>query len=406
DRAMPIVTVMLALTGVGIVLASVMREARVDRHNTAIALTAIAAAAALGVYYAPPRADGSLILTRLVLFGIIGEGFVWRNLSVARSLVRWSDARNAGFAAIGTMAAVALLPGVMDRTGLLIAGLGATAATGVALSLSRSAEELSLGGREARGDTGHTAASGAAILVAVLAVIGAFFAPLTGELARQAGDRVGPIVGDLLYGFLLAMGYVAELFINIVQSLLRGATLPPLRQFAPPLSPLEEASALRQVEATRPFIIGAVEVLIAVVALAIAIVLVDRMARERRQALPEGALLDRESAGGDGIGAFLAGLVPRRTRRPGAPRDDGTAAGALRAMYWRYLAKGDAAGVAWRAVGETPAEHHRRAVTGLPRHEAAAVLVRAFEDLRYGDRDPDVATLEAARRLLAALDRP
>ena len=404
DRPMPIVTLMLALTGGGIVLASVLRDARADRQNTAIALGAMVAAAALGVSYAPAHPEGLMILTRIVLFGILGEAFVWRNLTVARSLVRWSDARNAGFAAIGAMAAVAVLPGAVDRTGLMIAGLAAVAATGIALSLARSAEELALAGREARGDTGRTTASGTAILLAILSVIGAVFAPFTGDLLRQVGETAAPIIGDLLYGALLAMGYVAEFFVNVIRSLFHGGSFPQLRQFAPPLSPAEEAEALRQIEATRPFVMGAVEIVIAVVALLVVAILVERMARERRQSLPEGATLDRESSAGEGFRAFLAGLLPRRTRRPGAPRDDGTPAGALRLLYWRYLARGDASGVAWRAAGETPSEHHARAVAVAPRHEAAGVLVRAFEDLRYGERDPDAATVAAARRALTAMD--
>jgi hypothetical protein len=405
DRPVPIVTVALALTGAGIVLASILRDARADRQNTVIALTAMGAAAAFGVSYAPPQPDGLMILTRLVLFGIIGEAFVWRNLTVARSLVRWSDARNAGFTAIGTVALVALLPAAVDRTGLLIAGLAATAATGIALSLARSAEELSLAGSEGRGDTGRTTASGTAILLAILAVIGAIVAPFAGDLMRQAGDAITPIIGSLLYGVLLAMGYVAELFVTVFRSLFRGGGFPRLRPFIA-LTPEEEAEALRQIEATRPFVFGAVEIIVAAIALIVVVLLVDRMARERRQALPEGATLDREASAGEGIGAFLAGLLPRRARRGGAPRDDGTPAGALRALYWRYLARGEASGVAWRATGETPAEHHARAVAQAPRHDAARVLVRAFEDLRYGERDPDAATLEAVRGSLLAIEQP
>jgi hypothetical protein len=401
---MPIVPLALALTGVGIVLASVLRDARADRQNTAIAIGAMVAAAALGVYLAPARSDGLMILTRVVLFGIVGEAFVWRNLSFARSLVRWTDARNAGFAALGAMAVVAVLPGVVDRTGLTVAGLAAVAATGIALSLARSAEELALAGREARGDMSRTTASGTAILLAILCVVGAILAPLTGDLVRQAGETIAPIIGRLLYGFLLAMGYVAEFFVNVIQSLFHGASFPELRQFAPPLSPAEEAEALRQIEAARPFVMGAVEIVIALVALLVVAILVDRMARERRQSLPEGATLDREASAGEGIGAFLAGLLPRRTRRPGAPRDDGTPAGALRVLYWRYLARGDASGIAWRATGETPAEHHDRSVISTPGNAAATALVRAFEDLRYGDRVPDAATLAAARRGLAAVE--
>ncbi len=406
DRAMPIVTVVLALTGVGIVLASILRDARADRQNAAIAVAAIAGAAAVGVFYAPRGADGLMILTRIVLFGIVGEAFVWRDLTLARSLVRWADARNSGFAAVGAMAVVALLPGVVDRTGLVIAALAATAATGVALSLARAAEEMALAGREAHGDTGRTTASGTAILLAILSVVGAALAPVTGDLVRQAGDTAAPIIGNLLYGFLLAMGYVAEFFVTFIRSLMQGAAFPAIRPPGAPLSALEEAEALRQIEATRPFIFGAVEVAIGLVALLVAILLVDRMARERREALPEGATLDRESSMGEGIGAFLAGLLPRRTRRPAAPRDDGTPAGALRALYWRYLARSDARGIAWRAMGETPAEHHARSMTATPTNAAATVLVRAFEDLRYGERDPDPATLADARRALTAIEGP
>ena len=402
--ALPIVMVVLALTGAGIVLTSVLRDARADRQNTAIALGAIAAAATLGVYLAPPHPEGIMTLTRIVLFGIVGEAFVWRDLTVARSLVRWTDARSSGFAAIGATAVVALLPGPVDRTGLVIAGLVATAATGVALSLARSAEELALAGSEAHGDTGRTTASGTAILLAVLSVVGAVFAPFTGELLRQTGAIVAPVIGDLLYGALLAVGYVAELFVNIIRSLIRGGAFPEIRPPFQPLSPAEEAEALRQIESTRPYVTGLVEIVVAVIALLVVVILVDRMARERRQTVPEGATLDRESATGDGIGAFLAGLLPQRARRPRPPRDDGTPGGALRVLYWRYLVRSDATGVPWRATGETPAEHHDRSVGSMPGNAAATPLVRAFEDLRYGDREPDAETLATARRGLASVE--
>jgi hypothetical protein len=200
------------------------------------------------------------------------------------------------------------------------------------------------------------------------------------------------------------MGYVAEFFVNVIQSLFQHASFPNLRSPVAPLSPDEELAALRQIEATRPYIVGAVEVIVGAVALLFVIILVDRMARERRQTLPEGATLDRESSEGEGIRAFLAGMLPRRTRRPGAPHDDGTPAGALRALYWRYLARGDASGISWRAIGETPAEHHARSVIATPGNEGVTVLVRAFEDLRYGERDPDAATVIAARRALDAIE--
>ena len=412
DRPVPIVAVALALTGAGIMLASVLRDARADRQNATIALVAIGAAAAFGVFFATPHPDGLEILTRVVLFGILGEVFVWRNLTVARGLVRWVDARNAGFAAIGAIAFAAILPdirGDLDRTGLMIAGLGATAATGIALSLARSAEELSLAGREAHGGTSRTTASGAAILLAIGSVVGALFAPLVGDLLARAGKTIAPVIGDLLYGGLLVLGYLAALVVDLFRALFNGKGFPRIQPPLPPVTAEEDAEALRQIEATRPFVLGAVELIIAAVALILVIILVDRMARERRQTLPEGATLDRGSSPGQGIAAFLAGLLPHRARRARAPRDDGTPAGTLRALYWRYLARGEAAGVSWRAVGETPAEHQERAelhpALGAP-FTAAAVLVRAFEELRYGERDPDGPTLDAARSAVAAIEAP
>ena len=404
ERPLPIVSLDLALTGAGIVLASVLRDARAVRQNTAIAVGAIVASAVLGVSFASARPDGLQLLTRIVLFGIVGEAFVWRNLTVARALVRWGDARTAGFTAIGLLAVVALLPGPIDRTGLVVVGLLATGATGVALSLARSAEELAVAGSEARGETGRSTASGTAILVAILTVIGALVAPSAGDLARQLGERAAPIVGGLLYGVLLALGYVAELFVNFARSLAQSGF-----KFQVPRSPLqmtpeEEAEQLRQIEATRPYIFGAVEIVIGLVALLVLVILVDRMMRERREALPTGATLDREASEGEGLGAFLAGLLPRRARRLAPPRDDGTPAGALRALYWRYLARSQAKGIPWRATGETPAEHHDRALASAPVQARAGLLVRAFEDLRYGDREPDATTVADARRALADIE--
>ena len=101
---------------------------------------------------------------------------------------------------------------------------------------------------------------------------------------------------------------------------------------------------------------------------------------------------------------MLGGLLPRRRRRPRPPRDDGTRATALRLLYWRLLATSERAGIGWREMGETPAEHERRARLADPRYAAARPLVRAFEDLRYGGRDPDPETLATARAALAAVE--
>lgn len=406
DRPVPVVSVALLLTGVGIVLASVLRDARAERQNTAIALVAIGAAAACGVLLRTERADGLQLLTRIVAFGILGEAFVWRNVSVARGLVRWSESRNAVFVAGGVVVAVAVLPGAIDRSGLAVIGLLVTAATGVGLSLARSAEELALSGTEGRGGTSRTTASGAAILLAIVSIVSALIAPYAGELLASAGRAVTPAIGDLIFNVLLVLGYLAAVVVELFRAFFNGRGFPNILPPRPPVSAAEDAEAIRQIEAARPFVIGAVELIVAAVALVLVIILVDRMARERRQSLPDGATLDREPAPGEGLGAFLAGLLPRRSPRARAPRDDGTPAGALRALYWRYLARGEAAGVSWRSVGETPAEHQLRAAGQGPGFAAAAGIVRAFEELRYGDRDPDAPTLAAARTALAAVEPP
>ena len=403
-RPVPVMAVALALTGAGIILASILRDARAGRQHTAVAVIGIGAAAVFGVSFAAPYPEGLEILTRLVVFGILGEAFVWRNLSLARGLVRWTDTRNAGFAAIGALALVAIVPGTVDRTGLLIAGIATTAAAGIALSLARSAEELALAGREARGGTHRSTASGTAIIVAIVALTGALLTPFVGDLLGRAGRTIAPIIGDLLFGGLLLLGYIAALVVEVFRAFLSGRALPRIQPPRLPIDPAQDAETIRQMEASRPFVLGAAEILIAAVAIVLIVVLVDRMARERRQILPEGGTLDRESAAGEGIGGFLAGLLPRRSRRPTAPQDDGTPAGALRALYWRYLARGEAAGVTWRAVGETPGEHQARAERGRPQLAAAATIVRAFEELRYGERPPDLRTLEAARAALAAIE--
>ena len=52
-------------------------------------------------------------------------------------------------------------------------------------------------------------------------------------------------------------------------------------------------------------------------------------------------------------------------------------------------------GIGWREVGETPAEHLARASSRDVRFASAGVLVRAFEELRYGERVPALPTVAA-----------
>jgi hypothetical protein len=114
--------------------------------------------------------------------------------------------------------------------------------------------------------------------------------------------------------------------------------------------------------------------------------------------------LERGTAEGFGFGDMLRRLRPRRGASRRAPRDDGSPSGALRLLYWRFLALAERAGVGWRQPQETPAEHLARIANADVRWAAGDPLVRAFEDLRYGDTAPDAATLDHARVALRTLE--
>ena len=401
---LPVAGIALALTGAGIVLASALREARATTQNVRVTAAFMLGAAAYGVVTLPPHPEGVAVLGRAVFFAIAGELFLWRELGIARALVRWSDARNAGFLAIAVAAVVAVLPGAIDRIGLTVALVGAVAATGVALSLSRSAEELLLAGDEARGAAGRGTAAGTAVVLAALAIVAGLAASFGREPIGRAADALLSIVVQLVYGVLLAFGYVAAWFVAFFQAFRRTGFKIPTLPFVSRMTPEEEQEALRQIEATRPWVVGAVEIIVAAIAIVVALVLVERMTRERRAVLPEGASLERGAAAGDDLRSMLAGLLPRRRRRPRPPRDDGTPGAALRLLYWRLLARAETAGIGWRELGETPAEHAHRARIADPRFTAARPLVQAFEELRYGGREPDPDTLGRARAALASVE--
>ena len=100
----------------------------------------------------------------------------------------------------------------------------------------------------------------------------------------------------------------------------------------------------------------------------------------------------------------LRGLRPKRGARRSRPRDDGTAGGALRLLYWRFLALAESRGAGWRAIAETPAEHEARVASMTPAWSGSATIVRAFEDLRYGEQDPSPDTLARAREAYRGLE--
>jgi hypothetical protein len=114
--------------------------------------------------------------------------------------------------------------------------------------------------------------------------------------------------------------------------------------------------------------------------------------------------LERGTAEGFGLRDMLRRLRPQRGVSRRAPREDGSPSAALRVLYWRFLTLAERAGVGWRRPQETPAEHLARISNADARWSAGDRLVRAFEDLRYGDAPPDAPTLEHVRATLRALE--
>jgi hypothetical protein len=417
---MPVLPTTLVLFGTGLLLAMVMREAGGERRSSTIIVLWLVGAAAWGVTL-PMRAnaDWFAVLSRLVLFGILGEVYLWRLLSIARGGTRWTDARNAVPFAGVAIAAASLMPGPIDREPFAPLALIGVAAAGLALSLARTTEELSL----ARGTTGKlrtSSATSAAVITGVVAIVAAAFVPSVQDALGRFGAYLAPIAGRIFYLIVLPFAYLAGYLIEFLRPLLSGrwptlnCPINPVGVGGPgatgasgvsspycqPIDPAQDAEYMRQLEQTRPFVFGAIELIVVAIGVLVAIVLLDRMLRERRMELAEGATLERETADGISLMDTLRGLRPRGPRRRHAPREDGTAAGAIRVLYWKFLHLAERRGAGWREEYETPAEHDARLRSAESRWGAAAPVVRAFEDVRYGEDEPDRATVTSAREAL------
>ena len=392
----------LAIIGATLVLVAALRETGSDARGTAVVGTTLGAGVLLAVLLPTGRLDAVMWGGRVIAFVILAEVYLWRVVSLARGAVRWSDARNAvPFGAVAVaLAAVAPLP--VDRAPLVPLALVFVAASAVALSVSRSAEELSLTTGKA-GPARLSSANSAVFALGVGALIAALAAPLVDQLLRDVGRWLAPAFEDFIFILLLPLGYLAALVYAILEPILRRAGL----FVSPPTQSQpndDELAMLREMERTRPLFVGGFEIVIAIVVILVALVLFERAVRERRLALPEGAQLERVAASGMSLGTTLRSLFPARVGRRHAPRDDGTSAAALRLIYWRLLALAERAGQGWRAVAETPSEHHKRIAGADPRWTAAAPIVAAFEDLRYGELAPDAAAVARAREALRAME--
>jgi hypothetical protein len=399
---LPIVPWTLVLFGIGILLVTVQREVKSERRGTTILIVTLAAGVVWGLTLPARDPDGLAVLSRMVAFGLVAEGFLWRNLSIARGAVRWNDSRNALLFAGTCVGLAALASGPIDHGPLAVIALLVVALSGLALSLARTTEELALA-RGTRGGARASSATGVSFVVGIVAILAAAFVPVVQDALSAFGTAIEPTFTRIVYLILLPLGYIAAFIVEflapIVARYWRGD--PAVLQ---PRTSADDEALLREIERTRPFVFGAVELVIVLAAALVALFLFDRMLRERRLELPEGVTLERDTAEGFGLGDMLRRLRPERGASRRAPRDDGSPSGALRLLYWRFLALAERAGVGWRQPQETPAEHLARIAGEDARWSAGDELVRAFEDLRYGESAPDATTLDHARVALRTLE--
>lgn len=400
---LPIVPWTLVLFGIGVLLVTIQREVKSERRGTTILVVTLAAGVVWGLTLPARDPDGLAVLSRMVAFGLVAEGFLWRNLSIARGAVRWTDSRNALLFSGTCVGLAALASGPIDHGPLAILALLVVALSGLALSLARTTEELALA-RGTRGAARASSATGVSFVIGIVAILAAAFVPVVQEALSAFGTAIEPTFSRIVYLILLPLGYLAAFFVELFAALIRLGRFdrfPTIQQIR---TPADDEELLRQIEQTRPLVFGAVELIIVLGAALVALFLFDRMLRERRLELPEGATLERSKAEGFGLGDMLRRLRPQGGASRRAPRDDGSPSGALRVLYWRFLTLAERAGVGWRQPQETPAEHLARIASEDARWSAGDPLVHAFEDLRYGEAAPDAATLDHARVALRTLE--
>jgi hypothetical protein len=391
----------LAFIGATLVLVAALRETGSEARGAAVVGTTLAAGLIVAVLLPVGPLDVVSWGGRIITFVIVAEAYLWRVVSLARGATRWSDARNAvPFGAVA-LTVVAVAPGPVDHTPLVPLALMFIVASAVALSVARSAEELSLT-TGASGPARLSSANSVVFALGIGALLAALAAPLVDQVLRDVGEALAPAFDQILFTLLLPLGYLAALAYVLLQPLLRW-----LSASASPPAPAalnDDSAMMREIERTRPLVVGGVEVIVVIVVILIALVLFERAVRERRLTLPDGAELERAEASGLTLGATLRSLFPRRSAGRHAPREDGTPAAALRLIYWRLLALADRTGRGWRAAAETPSEHQLRIAGADPRWAAASPIVAAFEDLRYGELAPDQATVARARDALRAVE--
>src|SRR5437660_5822048 len=235
----------LAIIGGTLVLVAALRETGSEARGTAVVAATLGAALLLAVVLPTHPLDVVTWGGRIIAFVILAEVYLWRVVSLARGAVRWSDARNGvPFGAVA-LALASVAPVAVDRTPLVPLALVFVAASAVALSVARSAEELSLTTGKA-GPARLSSANSVVFALGVGALVAALAAPSVEQLLSDLGDSLAPAFDEIIFTLLLPLGYLAALVYAILEPLLRRWSF--FGSPAPQAVPRDDPALLREID--------------------------------------------------------------------------------------------------------------------------------------------------------------
>src|SRR5439155_14741244 len=242
----------LALVGATLVLVAALRETGREARGTAIVVATLGAGLLVAVLLPTHPVDLVMWGGRIIGFVIVAEVYLWRVVSLPRGAVRSSDARNAVPFGAAALALVSVAPIPVDRTPLVPLALIFVAASAVALSVARSAEELSLTAGTA-GPARLSSANSVVFALGIAAFVAALAAPAVDQVLRDLGEALAPAFDELLFMLLLPLGYLAALVYALLEPLLRRWSffVPP----ANPATPSDDLALIREIERTRPLVV-------------------------------------------------------------------------------------------------------------------------------------------------------